>query len=87
MFNANCLSGRFQFNTIEVKMKGSDFLEACLRLDVNSIAMKLNVTSDLKVILLLTHESIVRVGEVEAFIGIDSKVRDWSEEERIWREL
>lgn len=78
MFNANCLSGRLQLDAVEVKMEGSHLLQAGLRLHVDTVAMQLNVTRDLKVILLLTDESIVRVGEVEAFVGVDSKVRNRS---------
>lgn len=40
-------------------MKRSDLLQARLRLDINPVAMELHMTSDLEVVLLLTHEGIV----------------------------
>lgn len=76
MFNANCLSGRLQLDAVKVKMERSHLLQAGLRFHVDAVAVQLNVTRDLKVILLLADESIVRVGEVEAFVGVDSKVRN-----------
>lgn len=81
MLNANGLCWRLQLNSIEVKMKRSHLLKACLSLHEDSIAMQLDVTSDLEMIFLLADESVVRVREVEAFIGVDTKVRNWSEEE------
>lgn len=61
-------------------MESSDLLQSCLSLDVNAISVKLNVTCDLEVIFLLTNESIVGVGEVESFVGIDTKVWDGPEQ-------
>lgn len=59
-------------------MKSSHLLQAGLRLHIDAVAMQLHVTRDLKVILLLADEGVVRVGEVEAFVGVDSKVRNWA---------
>lgn len=64
-------------------MKSSHLLQARLSFYVNAIAVELHVACDLKVILFLTNKGVVRVGEVEAFIGIDSKVRNWSVNEFI----
>lgn len=57
-------------------MKRSDLLQARLSLDVNAIAVKLDVTSYLEMIFLLTHERVVGVGEVEAFVGVYTEVRN-----------
>ena len=53
-------------------------LQPRLRLHKNPIAMELHVTRDLKVIFLLTNKSVVGVGEIEAFVGVDTKMRHCS---------
>lgn len=88
LFDANCLRGRFQLDAIEVKMKRAHLLQAGLGLHKHAVAMQLHVARDLKVIFLLTNESIVRVGEVEAFVGVNAKVWDRPEVEmRDWNVL
>lgn len=74
MFDANCLRGRFQLDAIEVEMKRAHLLQAGLGLHVHAVAVQLHVACYLKVILLLTNESIIRVGEVEAFVGVNAKM-------------
>lgn len=48
--------------------------------------MQLNVTRYLKMILFLTNERIIRVGEVKSFVSIDTKVRDGSEKLMVFNE-
>lgn len=79
MFNANCLRGCLQLDSVEVKMKGAHFLKASLRLHVDTVAVQLHMTRDLEVVLLLTDESVVRVGEVETLVSVNSEVRDRSD--------
>ena len=40
--------------------------------------MKLHMTRDLKVIFLLADECVVGVGEIETFVGIDTKMGNGS---------
>lgn len=60
-------------------MKCSNLLKSRLRLHINAIAVQLHVTRDLKVILLLTDESVVRVGKVKSFVGVDAEMWNGSE--------
>lgn len=59
-------------------MKRSDLFQSRLRFDVHAVTVELHVTRDLKVILLLADERVVRVGKVETFVGVDAEVRDGS---------
>lgn len=59
-------------------MKSSNLLEARLGFHINAVAVQLHVTRDLKVIFLLTNESVVGVGEVKAFVSVDAEVWNWS---------
>lgn len=62
-----------------MNVKSSYFFNARRCLDVDAVSMQLRVTCYLKVILFLTHESFVRVGKVEAFVGVHAKVGSCSE--------
>jgi hypothetical protein len=79
LFDANGLRWRFQLHAVEVKMERSHLFNASLCLHINAIPMKLYMTSDLEVVLLLAYKSVVRIGEIEAFVGVDTEVRNWSE--------
>lgn len=79
MFDANCLRWRLQLDAVEVEMKGAHLFQTGLRLHVDAVAVQLHMTRDLEVVLLLTHEGIVRVGEVETLVSVNSEVRDRSE--------
>lgn len=76
MLDADCLRRRLQLHAVEMQMERSDLLQARLGLHVHAVAVQLDVASDLEVILLLTDERVVRVGEVEAFVGVDAEVRN-----------
>jgi hypothetical protein len=75
LLDANGLCWRLQLDAVEVEMKRSHLLESGLGLHEDAVAVELDVTRDLKVILLLAHKGVVGVGEVEAFVGVDTKVR------------
>jgi hypothetical protein len=57
-----------------VKVKSSNLLNTRLRFHINAVAMKLYMTRDLKVVFLLADKRVVGIGEIEAFVGIDTKV-------------
>lgn len=73
LFDANCLCRRLQFDAIKVQMKGFDLFEAAFGShEYGRCTLRLGVTRDLKVILLLAYERIVRIGKIESFVSINS---------------
>ena len=78
LFHTNCLSGRLELHAIEVKVKRANFLHARGRFHKRAVAVQLDVSCDLEVILLLTHECVVGVGKIKAFVGIHAKMRNCS---------
>ena len=61
-----------------MKVKSSNLFNTRLRFHINAVTMKLHMTRDLKVIFLLADECVVGVGEIETFVGINTKVGNGS---------
>lgn len=77
-------------------MKCANFFQAGARFHKDSVTMQLHVTGDLEMVFLLANECVVRVGKIEAFVGVHTKVRRRSVGERFelsdnyyrfWRKL
>lgn len=79
LFDANCLWWCFQLYAIEMYVKSSNFFDARRCLHINSIAMQLRMACYLKMILFLTHKSIIWVGKVKAFVSVNAKMRSCPE--------
>lgn len=82
LLDTNRLGGRLELHTVEVQMEWFDLLQAALGPhEYRGGALQLSMASDLKVILLLADECIIRIREIEPFVSVDAIMRHRTAEE------
>ena len=74
LLHADHLRRSFRFHAEEVQIEVVDFFGAFGAFDVVRLAALLYVARNLKVVLFLTDERLVRVGEIEALIGVHAVI-------------